>query len=89
MVHYLPGTVLALFGIVAYAIGCVLFLNVRRQRAEQQRRAASGAAGGNAESSTPPKAMFAYAIAMMILGMLALAGGLYTLEIIQIRSLGG
>jgi len=30
MVRYLPGIVLAAFGVVAYAIGCLLYLAYRR-----------------------------------------------------------
>ena len=72
MGRYLPGAILATFGVIAYVIGCALYLAYRRQRAKDASRT-----------------LQIYAIAMMILGMLALGAGLYALEMSQLRALGG
>jgi len=73
MVRYLPGAILALVGIGVYVIGCIVYLAYRRQR---------GQANAN-------KSLSIYAIAMMILGILALGAGLYALELTEMHALGG
>ena len=78
MGRYLPGAILAVFGILVYGIGCVLFVAHRRQRAQaaqQPQRSAS-------------KSLFVYAIVMMVLGIAALGGGLVALETAQYRAVG-
>ncbi len=72
MAHYLPGIVLALCGVLAYAIGCLLYLAYRREK----------------EPARKNKALMIYGLAMMGLGIVALGGALYTLEIIQFRAFG-
>ena len=71
MTRYLPGAILAVFGVVAYVIGCLLYLAYRREKDPAHRT----------------RSLMVYGIAMMVLGMVALGGGLYTLEIDQIRTL--
>jgi uncharacterized membrane protein YidH (DUF202 family) len=73
MERYLPGAVLAICGIAVYAIGCVLFLAQRRQRGRE------GAS----------KSLFVYAIALMVLGFVALGAGLFALEVVQYHAVHG
>jgi len=73
MARYLPGAILAVCGILVYVIGCLLFLAHRRQRGR----------------ATANKSLFAYAIAMMVLGMVALGAGLFALEAAQFHALNG
>jgi cytochrome bd-type quinol oxidase subunit 1 len=73
MERYLPGTILAVCGIAIYAIGGVLFLAQRRQRARE---------GAN-------KALFVYAIILMVLGFAALGAGLFALEVAQYHAVNG
>jgi uncharacterized membrane protein YidH (DUF202 family) len=73
MSRFLPGVILAVVGVGAYVIGCLLFLQHRRQKAR-------------GENSRP---LFIYAMAMMLLGILALGAGLYALEISEIHAFGG
>lgn len=79
MGRYLPGAILAVFGILVYVIGCALFVAHRRQRAQ-----------GTPEGSqrAPSKSFFVYAIIMMVLGIAALGGGLVALESAQYSALG-
>ena len=73
MERYLPGAVLAICGIAVYAIGCVLFLAQRRQRGRE----------------SASKSLFAYAIALMVLGFVALGAGLFALEDVQFLAVHG
>jgi hypothetical protein len=77
MGRYLPGTILAVFGILVYVIGCVMFVAHRGQRTH----AAPEAQG------SPSRSLFIYAIVMMVLGIAALGGGLVALESAQYRAL--
>jgi uncharacterized membrane protein YidH (DUF202 family) len=79
MSRYLPGAILAIFGILIYVIGCALFVAHRRQRAQEAQEGAQGA---------PTKSFFVYAIVMMVLGIAALGGGLAALETAQYHALG-
>jgi hypothetical protein len=72
MVRYLPGIILAVFGAVAYAIGCFLYLAYRREK----------------DPARKSKPLMIYGLAMIALGVLALGGGLYALEMNQIHALG-
>ena len=72
MARYLPGIVLAAGGVLAYAIGCLLYLAYRREK----------------DPARKNKALMIYGLAMIGLGIVALGGGLYTLEIIQFHSGG-
>jgi hypothetical protein len=71
MSRYLPGAILAIFGAGAYAIGCMLYLAYRRER----------------DPACKSKPLIVYGIAMMILGIIALGGGLYALEMTEIHVL--
>jgi amino acid transporter len=71
MARYLPGAILAVFGVVAYIIGCVLYLAYRREK----------------DPARKSKTLMIYGLAMIALGVVALGGGLYTLEIAQFQSL--
>jgi uncharacterized membrane protein HdeD (DUF308 family) len=71
MGRYLPGVILAVFGVVAYVIGCTLYLAYRRER----------------DPARKSKTLMIYGIAMIVLGTLALGGGLYTLEMTEISVL--
>ena len=71
MGRFLPCVILAVFGAVAYAVGCMLYLAYRRER----------------DPARKNKPLMIYGIAMIILGTVALAGGLYTLEMTEIRVL--
>ena len=71
MSRYLPGAILAIFGAGAYAIGCMLYLAYRRER----------------DPARKNKPLMMYGIAMMVLGILALGGGLYALEMTEIHVL--
>jgi drug/metabolite transporter (DMT)-like permease len=73
MERYLPGAILALCGLAVYAIGCVLLLARRRQRAR---------AGEN-------KSLFVYSIVLMVLGFAALGAGLFALETAQYHAVNG
>jgi hypothetical protein len=79
MGRYLPGVVLAVFGILVYIIGCALFVAHRRQRARGMQEGSQGA---------PGRSLFVYAIVMMTLGIAALGGGLVALETAQYHALG-
>jgi drug/metabolite transporter (DMT)-like permease len=72
MVRYLPGIILAVFGALAYAIGCSLYLAYRREK----------------DPARKSKPLMIYGLAMIALGVLALGGGLYALEMNQIHALG-
>jgi len=71
MGRYLPGAILAVFGGVAYAIGCTLYLAYRRER----------------DPARKSKPLMVYGIGMMILGIVALGGGLYALEMSEFHVL--
>ena len=72
MARYLPGVVLAVFGVVAYAIGCLLYLAYRREK----------------DPTRKNKTLMIYGLAMIGLGVIALGGGLYALEMIQMHAVG-
>ena len=72
MARYLPGIILAACGVLAYAIGCLLYLAYRREKDPARRT----------------KALMIYGLAMMALGFVALGGGLYTLETAQFHTIG-
>ncbi len=72
MTRYLPGVILAAVGVVAYAIGCLLYLAYRREK----------------DPARKSKPLMVYGIAMMVLGVAALGGGLYSLEMLQIHAVG-
>jgi uncharacterized membrane protein YidH (DUF202 family) len=74
MGRYLPGAILAVFGILVYVIGCVMFVAHRRQRAPPEAQGSSN------------RSLFIYAIVMMVLGIAALGGGLVALEMAQYRA---
>lgn len=78
MGRYLPGAILAVFGILVYVIGCVMFVAYRRQRAQATPEA----------QRALNRLLFIYAIVMMVLGIAALGGGLVALETAQYRALG-
>ena len=84
MVRYLPGALLAVFGVIAYAIGCILYLAQRRQSG---RGTPQPMPANDNETRAGSKTLIIYAIAMMILGILALGGGLYALEMTEIHVL--
>jgi drug/metabolite transporter (DMT)-like permease len=71
--QYLPGAILAICGVAVYAIGCVLFIAYRRQR-------------GRDKAS---KALFVYALILMVLGFAALGAGLFALELTQYHARNG
>jgi uncharacterized membrane protein YidH (DUF202 family) len=73
MARFLPSIILAVVGAAAYAIGCILFLEQRRQKARGE----------------PNRTLLIYAAAMMVLGVFALGVGLYRLEISQFHVMGG
>ena len=72
MARYLPGIMLAAFGVLAYAIGCLLYLAYRREK----------------DPARQSRSLMVYGIAMMVLGVAALGGGLYSLEMLQFHALG-
>jgi hypothetical protein len=72
MARYLPGVILAVFGIIAYVIGSLLYLAYRREKDPARRS----------------KPLMIYGLAMMGLGVLALGAGLYALEMSQIHAFG-
>jgi hypothetical protein len=72
MSRYLPGAILAVCGVLVYAIGCVVLLAYRRQR-------------GRGQAS---KSLFVYAIMMMAVGIAGLGAGLLALETAQYHELG-
>jgi uncharacterized membrane protein HdeD (DUF308 family) len=71
MARYLPGVILAAFGVVAYVIGCIMYVAYRREK----------------DPARKNKPLMIYGIAMIVLGIIAFGGGLYTLEINEIRVL--
>ncbi|HEX4408701.1 MAG TPA: hypothetical protein VH206_08015 [Xanthobacteraceae bacterium] len=71
--RFLPGIILAVVGVGGYVIGCMIFLEQRRQKAR----------------GTPNRTLFVYSIAMMLLGMLALGAGLLALEMTQFHAVSG
>jgi drug/metabolite transporter (DMT)-like permease len=72
MAHYLPGIILAVCGALAYAIGCLLYIAYRREK----------------DPARKNKTLMIYGLALMGLGVVALGGGLYSLEINQFHALG-
>jgi hypothetical protein len=72
MARYLPGIVLAVCGVLAYAIGCLLYLAYRREK----------------DPARKNKSLMIYGLVMIALGVVALGGGLYTLEMTQFHALG-
>jgi hypothetical protein len=89
MGRYLPGAILAVFGVIAYVIGCVLFLAYRRQFPRGRAGKSPPAANDNSGPNTGSKTLLIYAIAMIVLGVLALGAGLYALEVTEIHALRG
>ena len=69
---YLPGIVLAASGVLAYAIGCLLYLAYRREK----------------DPARKNKTLMIYGLVMIGLGVIALGSGLYTLEITQFHTFG-
>jgi hypothetical protein len=72
MARYLPGIILAVCGVLAYAIGCLLYLAYRREK----------------DPARKSKPLMVYGLAMMGLGIVALGGGLYSLETAQFHLMG-
>jgi hypothetical protein len=72
MARYLPGIVLAASGVLAYALGCLLYLAYRREK----------------DPGRKNKTLMIYGLVMIGLGVIALGGGLYTLEITQFQTSG-
>jgi hypothetical protein len=72
MARYLPGIILTVCGVLAYAIGCLLYLAYRREKDPVRKN----------------RSLMIYGLAMMALGVVALGGGLYTLEITQFHAMG-
>jgi uncharacterized membrane protein HdeD (DUF308 family) len=68
MIRFLPGAILAVFGVVAYVIGCMLYLAYRREK-------------NPARKNRP---LMIYGLAMIVLGIIAFGGGLYALEVNEI-----
>jgi hypothetical protein len=73
MARYLPGVFLAAFGVLAYAIGCLLYLAYRREK----------------DPARKSRSLMVYGIAMMVIGVAALGGGLFSLEMLQYHSFSG
>jgi uncharacterized membrane protein YidH (DUF202 family) len=73
MARFLPGLILAVVGVGAYVLGCVLFLAQRRQKAR----------------GAPNQTLYIYSIAMMVLGFLTLGAGLFALEVTQFHISSG
>ena len=72
MARYLPGIVLAACGVLAYVIGCLLYLAYRREK-------------DPARKQWP---LMIFGLALIALGVVALGGGLYTLEMTQFHAFG-
>jgi hypothetical protein len=72
MARYLPGIILAASGAVAYAIGCLMYLAYRREK----------------DPAKKSKTLMIYGLVMIGIGVIALGGGLYTLEITQFHAFG-
>jgi hypothetical protein len=72
MARYLPGIILAVCGVLAYAIGCLLYLAYRREK----------------DPARKNKPLMIYGLALIALGVAALGAGLYTLEMTQFHTLG-
>jgi hypothetical protein len=89
MGRYLPGAILAAFGVIVYVTGCVLYLAHRRQLPKALTGKSPPPANDNSGPNSGSKSLLYYAIALMILGMLALGAGLFALEVTQMRVLGG
>jgi uncharacterized membrane protein HdeD (DUF308 family) len=71
MIRFLPGAILAVFGVVAYVIGCVLYLAYRREK----------------DPARKNRPLMIYGLAMIVLGVIAFGGGLYALEVNEIHVL--
>jgi hypothetical protein len=72
MGRFLPGAILAVLGAGTYVIGSMLYLAYRRERDAARRN----------------KPLMVYGLGMMLLGIIALGGGLYALEMNEIHLLG-
>ncbi len=72
MARYLPGIILAASGVLAYAIGCLLYLAYRREK----------------DPARKNKSLMIYGLLMIAIGVIALGGGLYTLETTQFHASG-
>jgi hypothetical protein len=82
MSRFIPGLILAIFGVVVYVTGCLLYLAYRRQLPPSLAGKSARPANDNAGPETS-KTLLIYAIAMMVLGILALGAGLFALDIAQ------
>jgi uncharacterized membrane protein HdeD (DUF308 family) len=71
MARFLPGVILAVFGVVAYVIGCLLYVAYRREK----------------DPVRKSKPLMIYGIAMIVLGIVAFGGGLLALEVNEIHVL--
>jgi hypothetical protein len=85
MGRYLPGAILAAFGVIIYVIGCVLYLAHRRQLPKVLAGKSPPPANDNAAPTAGSKSLLYYAVALMILGMLSLGAGLFGLEATQMQ----
>jgi hypothetical protein len=83
MSRFIPGLILAIFGVVVYVTGCLLYLAYRRQLPPSLAGKSVRPANDNAGPDTGSKTLLIYAIAMMVLGILALGAGLFALDIAQ------
>ena len=72
MARYLPGIILAASGVIAYAIGCLLYMAYRREQ----------------DPARKNKTLMIYGLVMIGIGVIALGGGLYTLEVTQFHTFG-
>ena len=72
MARYLPSIILAASGVLAYATGCLLYLAYRREK----------------DPARKNKSLMIYGLVMIGIGVIALGGGLYTLEVTQFHAFG-
>lgn len=89
MARYLPGAILAACGVIVYVTGCLLYLAYRRQLPKVLTGKSPPPANDNSGPNAGSKSLLYYAIALIILGALALGAGLFALETTQMHVLGG
>jgi hypothetical protein len=88
MVRYLPGAILAAFGVIVYVTGCLLYLAHRRQLPKALTGKSPPPANDNSGPNAGSKSLLYYAIALIILGTLSLGAGLFALETTQMGLFG-
>ncbi len=88
MARYLPGAILAAFGVIVYVTGCLLYLAYRRQLPKALAGKSPPPANDNSGPNSGSKSLLYYAIVLIVLGILSFGAGLAGLEVTQMQFRG-